>query len=186
MLGSPGIAQSVAEVTISGSSYTVTSVATVFGIAGAGAVGSTVNGTLGELYFSMFKNSTGEYSIEQYHPGAASTSVIASGTGGMLMGLRFNPNDNMLYAIKGYNASTAADEFVKISGSTVTTLSALPFRVNAEYFSTTLDRCNNRYILSTLTGTPWSINVVAQFNMSGTIAQTDTTASLYQGLDILY
>jgi hypothetical protein len=175
---------SVAEVTLSGSSYIVTPIASAPGTAGwVVPTTSTVDNGTGDVYFAM---SDATYTIAKYHPGATSTTVVTSGTGGTYMGLRFNPNDNMLYAIKETPSFTVADEFVKITpAGTVSTLATLPFSVNPDFYSTTLDRCSNRYILSTHIGSP-TTNVVVQVNMSGTIVQTDTTAGLYQGLDILY
>ncbi len=65
-----------------------------------------------------------------------------------------------------------------------TTLATLAFNVNNELYSTALDPCSNRYILSTVTGTGWTIKTVKQFNMSGTIVQSDVTAGLFQGLTV--
>lgn len=179
----------VVEITTSGTSFTVTPVATtVNNIRWVSPTTSTVNNASGEMYFILVDAPTGAYSIEKYMPVSSITNVIASGAGKVIMGLRFNSNDNMLYAITAeYSAgASAVYKFVRIAPLTgaFTTLATLSFQVNNEFYSAALDPCSNRYLLSTVTGTGWTTKTVRQFNMSGAIVQSDITAGLFQGLAV--
>jgi len=134
-------------------------------------------------------SAAGTYGIVKYVPGAGAATTIASGTGRVIVGMNYNINDNMLYAISidFSGSATAPDEFVRISPSTgtVTTLAALSsHEFNSDFYSTGIDPCSNRYILSTLTGTYWGTKTVKQFNMSGTVVQSDTTPGFLGGLAI--
>ncbi len=179
----------VVEIATSGTSFTVTPVATTINnIRWVSPATSTVNNMSGEMYFTLVDAQTGAFSIEKYMPVASTTSVIASGAGKVIMGLRFNSNDNMLYAVTDEYSSGGPSlyKFVRIDPltGTFTTLATLSFQVNNELYSAALDPCSNRYLLSTATGAGWTTKTVRQFNMSGAIVQSDVTAGLFQGLAV--
>jgi hypothetical protein len=174
----------VVEVTTSGSSFSVTTVGTTVHVTGwASPATSTVNNTTGAMYFALEQASTGVYSIEQYLPGASTATVIVTGTDKRIMGLRFNKNDNMLYAIAEDTPTTSTDYFVKIapSSGSMTVLSTLSFAVNNELYTAALDACTNRYILSTALAPGYTTFTVKQFDMTGAVVQSNTTTGLYQG-----
>lgn len=176
----------VMEVTISGTSFSCTPVTTTSGWSG---VSGTVNNATGDMYFACMGSVAGIYGIVKYAPGASAATTIASGTGRVIVAMQYNVNDNMLYAISidFSGSATSPDEFVRISPTTgtVTTLAALSsHEFNSDFYSTVIDPCSNRYILSTLTGTHWGTKTVKQFNMSGTVVQSDTTPGFLGGLAI--
>ena len=57
----------------------------------------TVDNVTEDAY--LFTGDTVAYYIKKYQPGAASATVVATGTGGVwsIMELRLNKNDNMRY-----------------------------------------------------------------------------------------
>jgi hypothetical protein len=132
---------------------------------------------------------TTRFYIEKYQPGTTASVVVASGTGAWnILGLRFNKNDNMLYAIRVNHPATGFD-FIKInpSGGPIATVAGLSFDVNPDFYSATIDPCSNRYILSSMKivgGLP--SNHLYQLSMTGTILQDDVTPTFYQGLDVSY
>ena len=175
---------SLAEITIAGSSFSANALATT--LHPIYCDGVSVDNTTGDIY--VVTGDTSTYYIEKYHPGAAATSIVASGTGAwFILGMRFNKNDNMLYAIRE-NYPASGYDFIKIdpSAGTVSSLSPISFVVNPEFYSATIDPCSSRYVLSSLTGSFFTGHVLAQFSMSGTLMQLDTTATLYMGLDVNY
>lgn len=183
----------IVEVTTSGSSFTTTIVGATTNIAACSSpTSATVDNATGKMYFALTKTNPEVYNVETYTPGSTTTTVLASGTDKLFMGLRFNKNDNMLYAIReNYPSSSSAPityDFVKIapSSGSVSTIAALPFEVNNEFYSAAINSCSDRYILSTLTGGAWLYKVVRQLNMSGVEIQTDSVAGFLQGLDVKY
>lgn len=184
-----GTSTQVVELVLLGSTFNYTILATTSGVAASSSLAtSTVNNSTGDMYFALTRHTSSgtNYSIERFAPGSGSTSVIASGTGSKYyLGLRFNANDNMLYALEeDHGAASTVTNFVKIapSSGTISSLSTLPWAVNVEFYSTTLDPCNNRYILATPTGVGWSALKLAQLDMTGSIVDSATTTEVYQGL----
>ena len=176
----------VMEVTISGSTFSCTPLASTSSWYGGSG---TVNNTTGEMYFGCMGAASGTYRIVKYTPGSGTTTLVASGTGRVLVGICYNVNDNMLYAMSiDFSGSAATPhELVRISPSagTVATLAGLSsYEFNVDAYSTVIDPCSNRYILSTLNGMSWSTRTVKQFNISGTVVQLDTTAGFLAGLAI--
>lgn len=190
LLGNDGGPANIAEVTISGSAFTTTAVGTTAGIAAsASPASSTVDNSTGKMYFALMKHAPEQYSVESYVPGSGSTTVLTTGADMRIMGLRFNKNDNMLYAIsEDYSSGTATDNFVKIapSSGSMSTLSTLSFEINNELYTAAFDACSNRYVFYTLSGAGWSTRVVKQINTSGTVVQSDIVPCMYQGFDVAY
>lgn len=179
----------VVKINISGTTFSYTTVGTTSSIArSVSPTTSTINNTTGELFFSTMNHSPNMYGIEKFNPATGVATLIASGSDKRIMGLRFNKNDNMLYAITENLTSTPyTSDFVKITTSgSFSVLSSIPFQVNNEFYSTAFNPCDNRYIVSSLTGSGWTICTLHQFNMSGTIVQSDTTTGLFQGMFITY
>ena len=172
---------SLAEITIGASSYTATNlVAPIHPFArqlySPGNI--TVDNATGDMYYAT--GDTSNYYIEKYHPGTTTSTVVASGTNGYILELRFNKNDNMLYAIKAHEQISF--DFIKINptAGTTTTVVVLGLPFNVDMYSATLDPCSDHYILSTIPSL--NLFVVYQLNMAGAIVHTDTTATFYQGL----
>jgi hypothetical protein len=175
----------IAEVTISGSTFSATTVCVplhslVNDPFGAGAM--TIDHSTGDIYYRTQTGSTGY--VERYHPGTSSPTVVPTVTDS-LFGLRFNNSDSKLYAIK----SNGVDfRFVKIdpASGALTTFAILNADVNMDFFSAVIDPCSNRYVFSSLINISPLVSVLYQVDMTGTVVQHDTTASFYQGLTVQY
>jgi hypothetical protein len=179
------------EINISGTTFTTTpagtSVHPFF-------TGSAADDLTGNIYHVT--GDTGTFYIEKFTPGSSTLTVVASGTGAWdILGLTYNKNDHMLYAIReAYTASAGANyHFIKIDPATgtTTTLSTLSFDVNREFYSACLNPCTDRYIISTVhqinSGTmPFPHFFVNQLNLTGTLVQNDSTADFIQGLYVNY
>jgi len=142
---------------------------------------ATVDASTGDMYYQTYAG-TLSFNIEKYHPGGAVTTI----TTGMpidLWGMRYNPNDNNLYAVR---AGTTY-EFVKINSSgALTVLSTLP-QINFKKFSATFDPCTDHYILSFQQSTgPFLNGHFMQLSTSGAVLQHDSMSTIYQGLDVKY
>lgn len=180
------VADSLAEIVISGTYFTTNNlVATVHPMRG---YNTTVNNSNGDVYYTT--GDTTVYYIERYQPGGASSSVVASGTGAWsLLGLKFNNNDNMLYAVTD-DHPVVGNHFIKINPSTgvVSSLSHLPGIINVDFYSTCLDPCSNRFLVSTMSYSSIGFDtcILNQYNMSGKLVQHDTTTGLFLGLDVDY
>jgi hypothetical protein len=178
--GTAGGTAKIVELTISGSAFSETVLATTTYSAFSEM---TVDNTSGTMYLESWNGTA--YYIEKYSLGAPSTSIVTMVPG--LIALRFNANDHMLYAIKD-NASTSLSSFIKINPGTgaVTTLSSLSYAVNSDFYSASIDPCNNRYILSTLSDGDTTA-ILDAYDMSGTIISHVTTSSyIFMGLDFKY
>jgi hypothetical protein len=171
----------IAQITVSGSTYTTTDLATT--ILPAMHDNATVNQASGDIYYQSFDIGTYTFSIEKYVPGATTSVTICSGMPIDLWGLRYNTVDNMLYAIR---PGAVNFELLKITPSgTISTVADLGFPVNAKFHSACIDPCSNHYILSRK-----DINTsqghLYQISMTGTILQHDITTEMYQGMDVKY
>lgn len=182
----------LAEVVVSGTSFTRVAVATAIHplfTAFRGA-NTTVDPATGAIYYTT-GDTTVTY-IEKYVPGSAAPTVVASVSGGWdLLGLRFNTSDNMLYAFKETRPAppTMYCDFIKINPASgaVATLATPAIVVNPEFYSAAIDPCSNRYYLSTQDYTIVAHTFsVTQLNMSGAIVQHDITTSYFQGLTVKY
>jgi hypothetical protein len=182
----------IVEITTSGTSFTATTVATTTNQNGsASPATSTVDPATGYVFFALKTHNPETYAVEQYIPGSSTSSVIVAGTDKRVMGLRYNRNNNMLYATTENHPATTGPytySFVQISpaSSTMTTLATLPFDVNNEFYTCGLDACSDRYVLSTISAWGWGYitNTLTQIDMSGAVVLHDTTAGLYQGMAI--
>ena len=170
------------QINISGSTFTTTVIATLV----HPFMGSlTVDNNTGNMYLST--GDTATYYIEKYTSGSSATSVVATGSGAWdILGLRFNKNDNMLYAIRE-NYPGVGQDFIKIdpSAGSITTLSSisLPSAVDREFYSTCIDPCSNHFYISTIVNSGYR-GILQQFTMTGSIVATDTTSTFLQSLDV--
>lgn len=179
----------LAELTTGTSSFSASTIAAPVYPFATGSLSSstasiTIDNSTGDMYF--ITSGTPQH-IEKYHPGSSSTTVIGTcPTGFGVVGMRFNKNDNMLYALK-YNADTVTTDLIKIDPSTGTSTSIANIGkiINVDFISTALDPCSNRYIISTgalgSTGTS-----LYQLDMTGAIVKHDITPTFYQGLEFAY
>ncbi len=178
----------IVEVSTSGNAVVTTPVVAIKGKQmGTMAATASIDQSTGVIYFATKSERTVEYTVEKYVPGATTTTVIMSGNDRTILGLRYNPNDHMLYAISEeypQPSSGAEYHFVRIdpNNGALTKLSKLPFSINNRYYSTIITPCTNRYLLSAVTGAANDVNIVAQFDMNGSIVQQNTTAGIYHGL----
>lgn len=173
----------LSELTVGATSYSVTPVATSSHIPTSDI---TVDVTTGDMYLKTVDTSVFSYYLEKYHPGASSTTMVAPIP--EIYEIKFNKNDHMLYALQPTWGGLRAG-FVRINPATgaISTLSTgLVF--NGDFHSGTLDPCTNRYIYSTnnITTMSGDMFMLYQLDMSGVIVQQDTTATMYQGLDVEY
>jgi hypothetical protein len=170
----------IAEVTVTGSSYTATDVAAT--IHPELYDNATVDPATGDIYFQTHDLSTTTYNIEKYQPGGAVTTV-SSGMPVDLSGMRYNANDGMLYAIR---PGGAGYDFVKInSAGTITTISSLSY-VNTKFYSACIDPCSNHYLLAYRGFDLLHNGHLIQLDMSGTVIRHDSATTMYQGLAVKY
>lgn len=104
-----------------------------------------------------------------------------------LVGLQYNTNDNMLYAVDanvvaGVSMPSKLYRINPAGGHTV--IATLPFTVDRDHVSAAFDACSNHYVLSALTttGTPG----LSRFDVSGTLISHHVTTGLLLGLAIRY
>ncbi len=171
----------------SGSTYTLSAIAT---IPVAGYVTEIVcNTSTGNVYAVGI--STGvpyDYTLSRITTTGA--TLVDSGSGG-ITSLRYNTSDNMIYAL--HFSSTQPHALVKINptGGHIN-LADLDINFNSDYYSTCLDNCYGRYIVSTLkydtAGSIWdeTHGKIYQFDLSGALIQQDNTPGLFQGLVVKY
>lgn len=177
----------LAEVNISGSTYTLSTVLTpLHGIYGQynGAT-LAVDDNTGNMYF-ITGDTTTEY-VEKYVPGTSSSTVTNTITGAfMVFGIRYNKNDNKMYAIKETPAG-ASNVMLVIdpAAGTASTLTTMSFDVNPEFYTTVIDPCSNHIIVSTMT-TAFDSSEIGQFNTSGAMVQHNIVPGILQGMAVGY
>ncbi len=170
----------IAEITVSGTTYTTTDVATT--LHPQMYDNATVDPATGAIYYQTKPASATTYNIEKYIPGG-SVTTICTAMPVDVSGLRYNTNDNLLYAIR---PGMTAYEFVKINSSgTITTLSTPVGYVDTKFYSACIDPCTDHYIfscksLNTATGHLYHIST------TGAVMQHDSAATMYQGLSVKY
>jgi hypothetical protein len=166
----------IAEVTLEDTSYTISDLVRTkhgFDLQWVGNT-ATVDESTGAIYFVTGQNDSGY--IEEYVPGATATKVIAAVYfADKVLGLCFNKNDNMLYAVRESVHGAVTFDLIKIDPATaaVTTLSTIPFAVNFQNCTAALDPCSNVYIFSTdrAGGGQSDTSDVGKFNMQGVMIQ---------------
>jgi len=174
----PGMPTGIAEVNISGDSFTTTNMAaTIHAVSGC----LTIDNSTGSIYYTSM-DSTPSY-IEKYEPGASAPIVITNfGHVPQPLGLVFNPNDHMLYAIAV--TSHTNSNFIRINPTTgqTSTLAPINFPVNAFLTSATIDPCSNTYIISIEKDT-FSLGCnLYQLSTSGELLHSSWTQTFYGGL----
>ncbi len=174
----------LSEIVISsGSTYSVTPITTIPLPANVTEIVSDPYS--GDIYAVSISNTT-PYNYTLSKITTAGTTSVDSGSGA-ITSLRYNTSDNMIYAL--HYSSTQPYALVKIDPSGGhTALADLPVHFNSDFYSTCLDDCNGRYIVSTLkydsVGSIWdeSHGKIYQFDLSGSLLQQDNTPGLFQGL----
>lgn len=104
-----------------------------------------------------------------------------------LVGLQFNTNDNMLYAVDatvvgGVSMPSKLYRINPAGGHTV--IATLPFTVDRDHVSAVFDICNNHYVLSALTTA--GVPTLSRFTTAGSMASYHVTAGLLMGLAVRY
>jgi len=179
----PG-SSAIVEISISGSLFTESIVASTIGTHyWASPATCSINNATGDIFYALRNVTVNSWYIEKYHPGASSATLIDSGTNAGILGLRFNKNDNMLYAMQEGAAPQKMIKIDPVSG-TVTSLATLGFVVNNEFYSSVIDACSNRYIVTSSIDT--ASGTFSQLDMSGAVLQHDTVNTIYQGLEVAY
>jgi len=165
----------LAELTVTGSTYS--SSATLVESVGEW----TVDNATGDMYGTGLSSSFATIFIK-YQPGTSTISVVAVDSifpVKEILGLQFNKNDNMLYAVR---FKLEPCDFIRIdpAAGSITSLASVSFNVNADFYSAVIDPCSNRYIFS-------SFGFISQLSMTGTLvhqSSTGATDQLFQGLAI--
>lgn len=178
------------EITISGSTFSVSPVATPIHST-LWLSGIAADNTTGAMYILMM-DTTNCY-VERKLTGSSSFST--TNTFGSyysnITGICFNINDNILYAIKKDTGSAVASHLLKINPATGSTTSVGSFSssINPEFYSATFDPCANQYVVSHRTGGSWATTSTAEImrlNTSGAVVSAVSTSSLLLGLAVDY
>lgn len=186
--GIPSGGIKVAQVTPGGSTFTTSVVASLAVPSLSPTYSSTVDNQTGTVYIPTMtiSGSSADYSIYRYNPPAAAPVLLCSGTNAEIVGLCFNGYDHKLYAMR----CGSTNEFIRIdpASGTVTSLATVSFLPNKEFSSACVDDCTGNYIISTITSgsssaTPYTMY---QFNNTGTLLQTNSLTTMYQGLTVKY
>jgi len=145
-------------------------------------INTTIDNSTGTIYYALSVY-TNQYSIEKYTPGDSSATVITSGSNAGILGLQFNRNDSMLYAM---TVGASPHEFIKIDPATgtLTSQSVPGISIYHDFYSTAIDACSNRYIITSMVDS--TSCTYSQFSMTGVLLEHDTVANVYQGLQVLY
>ena len=172
----------VSEIIVgAGSNYTLAPVAPI-SIGAYTPVWLNCNPTNGDIYVTGY--TTTNYLVSKITP--TSSIPIDSGSG-VVTNLRYNTSDNMMYGLHYSSVLPYALIRIDPSGGHIA-IADLPVHFNSDFYSTCLDDCNGRYIVSTLkydTATlSWndSIGMIYQLDLSGTLMQQNSTSGLFQGL----
>lgn len=176
----------IAEITVSGSSYTATPVSYFTEVEAHD--NTTIDPGTGDIYFQTYNAAAQTYSVRKFEPGSSSTpSVIYSAHTWELYGLRYNTNDNMLYALRLSPVTDTSFEFVKISPAGVLAVVAdLGINMNAKYVSACLNPCDQQYVFAAQVLPNVDSFRMYYLNMAGTIVHTQQIPQAYQGLDVRY
>ncbi len=144
----------------------------------------TVNPVNGDIYVETRNSDLSELYVEKFHPGASATTIVATLTHPVLE-MRFNTNDNMLYALQYPYPNI---NFVRIDPTNGKTdiLSPIDEPIMGGFLSATLDPVSNTYIYASSfpRGDGYNAQLLYRRDMSGKVVQVDSTTAFYQGLDI--
>jgi hypothetical protein len=182
--GGSSFSGSIAEVQITGSIFITAKIANMVNVPlSTIPVSPSVDNETGDIYYLTHKVKKA-YSIEKFHPGDSIPTVVMTGNNDTLLGLRFNPADKMLYALRRpVDTSVKNYEFIRITAAgAVTTLNKINTPVSRKYFSACIDPCNNRYIFSVTNDS--TKGTISQLGMDGTVLQHDTTTNIFLGLEM--
>jgi hypothetical protein len=186
-----GTTSTLCEIVISGTSYITNSIVTcpepMYNDI------STADPSTGDIYFQTYDASTTQNKIRKYTYGSTGTPAVVY-TGGaaiQLWGLRYNPNDNLLYALRPSPGIVNTFEFVKINPSTgsFAVIANLGMNINPKMLSATIDPCNDRYIFTSQDFTapsPFFSFKMHQLSMTGAVISSMPIPHMYQGLDVRY
>lgn len=174
------------EITVSGTTFTATPVATSVHST-MWATGLTADNVTGAMYLAV-GDTTNTY-VEKRASGASSFSVTntISHPAFHTLGLSANPNDNMLYAVKSdWTAGTGSLLKIDPATGSVTSLGSFG-KINPEFYAAAFDPCANEYILSDLSAiTPAISTVLMRISTSGALISSTATTSLISGLAVDY
>ena len=182
VIQSDSVANKVSEIIVgSGSNYTLATVAPI-SIGAYTPVWLNCNPTNGDIYVTGY--TTTNYLVSKITP--TSSIPIDSGSG-VVTNLRYNTSDNMMYGLHYSSVLPYALIRIDPAGGHIA-IADLPVHFNSDFYSTCLDDCNGRYIVSTFmydtVGSIWdeSHGKIYQFDLSGSLLQQDNTPGLFQGL----
>ena len=119
----------------------------IIGTLPAYIISLTCNQQNGDIYLLNRENNTQLY---KYANGTLTSIELSNVRDHGLQGLCYNSTDNMLYATLTVNYGTRITTIVSINPANgyVSLLRDMPVRLGIDIFSTTLDECNNNYILT--------------------------------------
>lgn len=149
---------------------------------------STVDNGTGAIY--CLTTTTSMAYVEKRVPGDTLFHAIDSipiVTWNGLVGLQYNSNDNMLYALDATVVAgvTMPSKLYRINpagGHTI--IATLPFTVDRDHVSAVFDACSNHYVVSALTTS--GIPTMSRFTTSGSLISHHVTPGLLLGLAIQY
>lgn len=157
---------------------------TIIGILPAYIISITCNQQNGDIYLLSQETNT---QLHKYANGILTDIELSNVRDHSLQGLCYNRIDNMLYATLTANngiRTTTIASINPISGY-VSLLRDMPVRLGIDIFSTTLDECNNNYILTGLDLNERQ-NFISVYNCKKKSLSTQKTPYFYYGLAIKY
>ena len=179
----------LSEIVIMGTSYTTNAIVTSPEVALHD--NTTADPGSGDIYFQTLNMSTQQYSIYKHVHGSTSTPTLiyVSPAATEMWGLRYNPNDDMLYALRLSLSVANTYELVMLNPSTGTlsSIANLGININPKFLSATIDPCNNRYIFAAQIITAGTASLkMYQLEMTGSVTSVMPLSQMYQGLDVRY
>ncbi len=179
---------SLAVLSTSSSTYTLTTLVSI----PANTFGITVNPVDGTVYMCPMNGTP----ITRYIPGSGTTSTVTPGMAVFPSSLRFNTNDNMLYATATRDSSNLDTvKIVKIDPATGTTtqlishhIASLPYGGSFYGCVAALDGCNNKYHMVAWLHAPGGPDscTVLQYDVAPGTIQENTIYGQLNLIDIKY
>ena len=157
----------------------------IIGTLPAYIISITCNQQNGDIYLLSQETNTQLY---KYANGTLTNIQLSNVRDHSLQGLCYNRSDNMLYATLTVNYDTRITSIVSINPITgyVSLLRDMPVRLAIDVFSTTLDECNNNYILTGLDLNDTRQNFISIYNCNKRSLNTQKLPYFYYGLAIKY